>query len=97
MIVRIFQITIRPEFRNEFEKDFATISVAAVQNQKGFIKCEIGYPTKWNPNNYSMITYWKDDRSLVAFAGEEWNKAVIPDKMKKYPVAYNVVHFRIME
>lgn len=97
MIVRIFQVTIRPELRNEFEKDFETISVEAVKHQKGFIKCEIGHPTKWNPNEYSMITYWKDEPSLVAFAGEKWNMAVIPHEMENYPIAYNVVHYRINE
>jgi hypothetical protein len=42
-----------------------------------------------------MITYWKDDHSLAEFAGENWNTAVIPREMQKYPVKYSVVHYEV--
>ena len=87
MIIRIFQVSIRPEYRDEFERDFNTISVDAAKNHKGLISCHIGGPTKWNPDDYVMITYWEDEDSLLAFAGKNWNQAIIPTEMQKYPKA----------
>lgn len=97
MIIRIFRTTIHPELREEFERGFSSISVDAVKSHKGFVSCRIGSPTKWNPDEYAMITVWEDEEALVAFAGEEWHKAVIPAGMEKYPVSFSVEHFHIKE
>ena len=35
MIIRIFQVSIHPEYRDEFERDFNTISIDTVQKHKG--------------------------------------------------------------
>ena len=93
MIIRIFEVTIHSEFRAEFERDFNTISVDTVNNHKGLISCRVGGPTKWNPDDYVMVTCWEDDDSLAAFAGEEWNQAIIPQEMQKYPKSFRVAHF----
>lgn len=94
MIIRIFQVTIYPEYRSEFERNFKSISVETVKNHKGLISCTLGGPTKWNPDDYLMITSWEDESSLELFAGEHWNQAVIPDEMRKYAKAFDVVHYR---
>ena len=94
MIIRIFQVTIHPEFRKDFERDFSTISIDTVKNHKGLISCHIGGPTKWNPDEYVMVTYWEDEESLEAFAGKNWNQAIIPTEMQKYPKAFSVAHYK---
>ena len=93
MIIRIFQVSIRPEYRDDFERDFNSISIDTVQNHKGLISCQVGGPTKWSPDDYVMITCWEDEASLAAFAGENWNQAVIPKEMRKYPKAFSVAHY----
>ncbi len=97
MIIRIFRVTIHPEMRSEFERDFASISVDAVQSNKGLVSCHIGHPTKWNPDEYAMITVWESESDLAAFAGSEWHRAVIPTGMTKYPRFYSVEHFEFTE
>ncbi len=97
MVIRIFQVTINPEYRNEFERDFASISIDTVKNHKGLVSCHIGGPTKWNPDDYLMVTYWEDEASLVEFAGENWNQAIIPESMQKYPKAFTVAHYENIE
>jgi len=96
-IIRIFRTTIHPEMRQEFERDFASISVAVVKSQPGCISCHIGSPTKWHPDEYAMITVWEDEDALASFAGEEWHKAVIPPAMERYPVSFSVEHFHLKE
>ena len=93
MITRIFTVNIKPELRAEFEAGFRTTSVDAVVNQKGFVSAELGFPTRWAPDTYAMISKWEDEASLIAFVGEDWNAAVIPAPMEQFVIACDVVHF----
>lgn len=93
MIIRIFQVTINQDLREDFERDFNLISAKTVKSYKGLISCDIGGPTKWNPNDYTMITVWENESSLKVFAGENWNEAIIPDEMKKYAKSFSVSHY----
>lgn len=93
MIIRVFQVTINSELRNDFERDFKSISVHTIENCKGLVSCDIAGPSKWNPDDYLMISKWKDESSLIEFVGENWNKAVIPDDMKKYAKCFTVSHY----
>jgi len=43
--------------REEFEERFTSISINAVNNAKGSIAVTMGMPTKWSPNEYSMISH----------------------------------------
>ena len=93
MITRIFRVVIRPELREEFEANFAEISVRAVKNCPGHISVSTGKPTKWTPDEYVMISEWEDESALIDFAGKSWNKAVIPSGMEKYLVECWVNHY----
>jgi hypothetical protein len=42
-----------------------------------------------------MITYWSSEDDLKKFAGEEWNKPVIPDEMERYVRDSSVAHYVI--
>ncbi len=44
-----------------------------------------------------MVTYWEDEDSVIAFAGDNWNQAIIPTKMQKYPKAFSVAHYETNE
>ena len=70
MVIRIFQITINPEYRKEFKRDFTSISINTVKNHKGLVSCYIGGPAKWKPDDYLMVTHWEDEASLKEFAGD---------------------------
>jgi len=92
-ITRIFRVRIVADSRQEFEEKFASVSVHAVNEAPGFISVSIFKPTKWAPDEYAMITQWKNEESLKAFAGEEWNQAVIPPGMEKFVVECWVHHY----
>jgi hypothetical protein len=42
-----------------------------------------------------MITRWRDEDALVAFAGPEWNTPVIPAGMEAFGKKLSVEHYRI--
>lgn len=93
MITRIFRVKIRAELREKFEPLFQSVSVASVENAKGFISVQIGKPTSWAPDEYIMISVWDSEDSLREFAGERWNEAYIPDGMEKFVDACWVHHY----
>ena len=95
MIIRIFRIEIDPATRSAFEAGFRSLSVDAVTQSPGNLSCEIGMPTRWSPNTYAMISRWRDEDALVAFAGPEWNVAVIPAGMERFGKTYSVEHYVI--
>jgi len=84
MITRIFRVKVPEALHQEFEIKFSSISVNAVMSQKGLITVSIGQPTKWTPDEYFMMTTWQDEQSLRDFAGDNWNRAVIPEGMEKF-------------
>lgn len=92
-ITRIFRVRIPPELRSEFEEKFSSVSVHAVDKAAGFLAVTILKPTEWAPNEYAMISQWENEAALKAFAGEEWNRAVIPPGMEKFVVECWVHHY----
>jgi len=94
MIIRIFKATIPTELHNEFEIKFKEISVPVVKNFEGLISLEIARPTKWNPNEFVMISRWKKEDDLINFAGDRWNEAHIPKGMEKYIEQCSVSHYK---
>ena len=93
MITRIFRVQINSEKRMEFEEKFADISVKAVESQEGFLSVEIGKPSKWNPDEYLMVSRWENEESLRNFVGDAWNEAHIPEGMEEYVKQCWVHHY----
>jgi len=92
-IVRIFRVVIHSHLRDEFEKNFESISVSAVTGSHGALSVRIVKPTAWTPNEYAMISEWESEEALKHFAGEEWNRAVIPPGMEVFAKEYWVHHY----
>ncbi|BAQ62170.1 hypothetical protein GM3708_2576 [Geminocystis sp. NIES-3708] len=70
-ITRIFAVQIHTRFRTEFEDKFSDLSLRTVEEATGFISASIHKPTKWSPDEYMMISHWKNEAALIAFAGEK--------------------------
>ena len=84
MITRIFRVRVPLALHAEFEKNFLGISVPFVKAHKGLVSVTVGRPTKWASDEYVMISVWHTEADLVAFGGDNWNKALIPQGMEKY-------------
>ncbi|MDC8754993.1 antibiotic biosynthesis monooxygenase [Erythrobacter sp. sf7] len=92
-IVRLFRVRIHSALRAEFEAKFATISVGAVQAAQGALGVEILKPTHWAPDEYLMISRWRDSAAIKRFAGEHWNHAYIPPGMETFVADCSVDHY----
>ncbi|MEL6862598.1 MAG: antibiotic biosynthesis monooxygenase family protein [Pseudomonadota bacterium] len=96
-IVRIYRVQVPSDLHAEFEPLFQTAAIGAVKDYEGFLSVSIGRPTKHAPNEYVMISEWEDERSLIAFAGENWNEAHIPPGMEKYAQQCWVHHYETFD
>jgi heme-degrading monooxygenase HmoA len=92
-ITRIFRVRIVPEWRDQFEEGFTSVSVHAVTSASGFLSASIHRPTAWAPDEYAMISRWESTAALKAFAGEDWCRPVIPSGMAKYVIECWVHHY----
>jgi heme-degrading monooxygenase HmoA len=84
MITRIFRVKVPAHLHQEFEREFLSVSVPFVKTEKGIVSVSVGRPTRWHPDEYVMVSVWENEAALVAFAGEQWNQAVIPKGMEKF-------------
>ena len=92
-ITRIFRIRIDKNFRQEFEDKFSSDALYRIHEAAGFISASIHRPTKWNPDEYAMISHWESEASLQQFYGEAWNQAVITRGAEKFVVACWLHHY----
>lgn len=96
MIIRLFRATVRPQHQAEFEEKFARISFEFVRRADGNIGVELGRPTRGKPDEYVMISKWRDEQALRAFGGPEWRQAVIPAGMEHLILACEVDHYELL-
>ncbi len=93
MIIRVFKATIPERLHKEFESKFISISVPHVLSFDGLISITIGRPSKWNPDEFVMVSVWENERAIRKMAGRNWNKGYIPAGMEKYILTCSVDHF----
>lgn len=93
VLIRVFRVQIEPAQRAAFELGFTSTSVQAVATAGGCLGWELGWPTRWTPDTYVMISRWQDEAALAAFAGAAWNTPVIPESMAQFVVSCSVEHY----
>lgn len=79
MIIRVFLAKVREGKHREFEQFFLEKAVPHVKSQPGLVSLSVGRPLPSSPDEFLMTMFWKDIESVKAFAGSEWERAVILD------------------
>ena len=81
MVIRVFRPTIHPGKEAEFESFLRDTAVPLVSRQSGIVAQHVGKPRDPSSTEYLYVTVWQDVESIRAFAGEQWQEAVIaPDE-----------------
>lgn len=97
MIIRVFRATVPADRQDEFEHKFRTVSVPLTRSQRGLHSVSIGRPTRWNPEEFVMVSVWRDEESIAAFVGAAWNQPHIPKGMEHLIASCTVDHFETIE
>lgn len=77
MIIRFFRATTHDGRTDEFRALFLETILPMIRSREGLVSASVGLPHLRSPNEFSMIMVWRDMDAVRAFAGEEWDRAVI--------------------
>jgi heme-degrading monooxygenase HmoA len=81
IIVRVFKATVRKGKEEAFETFFLETALPLVRGQEGLVSVTVGLAHESSPSDFLMVTVWRDLNALKAFAGEQWEMAVVhPDE-----------------
>ena len=72
MIMRIFQVVVRPGKEDEFSEFFHETAIPLMKGTDGIVSVLPGAPRADSPRVFSFVMIWKDLQSLKAFIGEAY-------------------------
>lgn len=93
MIIRIFRAIVHDGMQDEFANFFLSQAVPHVKSQDGLVSMTVGKPHPSSPNEFVMTMLWKDLESVKAFAGDDWQQAVILEDERHLVKEVHVHHY----
>ena len=91
MIIRVFRACVHAGMQAEFEKFLHEQAIPLLRKQAGILAIQLGTPMEHTPNEFLVISTWKDLGALKGFTGEKWQEPVI-DPAEKDLVAETFLH-----
>ena len=79
-IIRIFHATAKPGQERAFQAFLTDEALPIVRKHDGLVSAQVGLPSEESPQEFLMITTWRDLDSLMGFTGKNWTEAVIDPK-----------------
>src|SRR5258706_11782836 len=77
MIIRVFGARLKAGMRSAYERLCCEVSLPTIRAQQGCLATQIGTPRAGQPEDFVVVPLWSDVESLRAFAGEQWQQAII--------------------
>ena len=77
MILRFFLATTHDGKSEEFRALFLGTILPLIRSQDGLVSASVGLPHEDSPNEFSMVMIWRDMDAVRAFAGDDWDRAVV--------------------
>jgi quinol monooxygenase YgiN len=77
VVVRVFRVRVHPGKEDEFERFVIETGIPMVKAQEGCTHVTAGR-SRWSEQpEFVVVTHWRSVDALQAFAGPDWQKAVI--------------------
>ncbi|KIC18136.1 MULTISPECIES: antibiotic biosynthesis monooxygenase family protein [unclassified Leisingera] len=97
MIMRIFQVTIRPGKEAEFSKFFHETAIPLMKGTEGIVSVLPGAPRSETPREFSFVMVWRDLASLKAFVGEDYTSPHIDPAEAELVESRTIKHYDLVE
>ena len=97
MIMRIFQVTIRPGKEAEFADFFHNTAIPLMKSTDGIVQVLPGAARKSTPREFSFVMIWRDLKSLQAFVGEDIDSPHIDPAEAELVEARTIRHYELVE
>jgi heme-degrading monooxygenase HmoA len=97
MIIRVFRPTIHPGKEVEFESFLRETAIPLVSQQSGVIAQHVGKPRDSSSTEFVYVSVWEDVESIRAFAGEQWQEAVVAPEEEHLLKDTWIGHYEVIE
>ena len=97
MIFRVFRARIRPGKAGEFEDMLVRLSIPMVKAAKGMLGYYVGRPVDPTDSEFTVTTVWQDLDAVKAFAGDNWNRSVIPPEEVPLIAESYIHHYEVIQ
>ena len=77
MILRVFHARLKPGGRAAYERLCRAAMLPMMRAAPGCLAARIGAVTARRPNDFVVVSVWKDVASVRAFVGDHWQEAII--------------------
>lgn len=77
MILRVFRARLKPGAHQAFEKLCYDVSIPLLRAQPGLVTLHVGKSLPEHPDEFVLVSVWKDLESLKGFAGDTWDHPLI--------------------
>lgn len=72
MITRVFRGRVRPGQHEAFEHLIRARAIPEFESNPAVVSVHFGVPTEQTPDEFLVVTVWRDLESLKAYAGQRW-------------------------
>ena len=97
MIMRIFQVVIRPGKEAEFSKFFHETAIPLMKGTEGIVSVLPGAARPETPREFSFVMVWRDLAALKAFAGEDYTSPHIDPAEAELVESRTIRHYDLSE
>ncbi|MGO8949381.1 MAG: transposase [Ktedonobacterales bacterium] len=77
MILRIFRARLKPGMRDAFTQLCQESSIPLMRAAPGLMTLLVGKPLPERPDEFVLVSVWRDLSSLKAFVGDHWEEILI--------------------
>ena len=97
MILRIFRARLKPGMRDAFIQLCQESSIPLMRASPGLVTLHVGKPLPKRPDEFVLVSVWRDLASLKTFVGERWEEILIVPGEAELIESASVSHYDEMQ
>lgn len=97
MIMRIFQVVVRPGKEEAFGKFFHETAIPLMRRTEGIVSVLPGAPRTDSPREFSFVMVWRELESLKAFVGPDYRNPHIDPAEAELVESRSIKHYDLVE
>lgn len=97
MIMRIFQVVVRPGKEDAFRQFFLETAIPLMKVTDGIVSVLPGAARAESPREFSFVMIWRDLAALKAFVGEDYSNPHIDPAEAELVESRTITHYDLVD
>ena len=97
MIMRVFQVLVRPGKESEFRRFFHETAIPLMRGTEGIVQVLPGAPRADTPREFSFVMIWESLDALKAFVGEDYQSPHIDPAEADLVESRTIKHYDLVQ